>query len=129
MIDTFHKFIKFVVMLIVLAAWAVIGFILWIPLLTRMMAYFVGMVAASSFRKINLQLAENSLNFAIEFYINGFRRILHLLSDNSADIDNISPMADTRPIGGLDFLKSVAVDVVWTIVFWIITSIAIATKF
>ncbi|MCJ7506192.1 hypothetical protein MUP05_06975 [Candidatus Bathyarchaeota archaeon] len=121
------RIIKIAVTVVAIVAWSVIGFVLWIPLLTRMIAYFVGIVVASSYRKINTKPAQNSLNVAIEFYISGFRRILYVMTDEAYDPAALPAMNNTQPVSLLDFLKSVAAEIVWAIVFWIAVFITSAT--
>jgi len=122
------RIVKLVVTLVAIVAWSVIGFVLWIPLLTRMIAYFVGIVAASSYRKIDTKPAQNSLNIAIEFYISGFHRILYVISDKTPDPAILPAINNTQPANLFDFLKSVAADIVWAIVFWTVVFITVAIR-
>ena len=109
--------IRFLVTIIVLITWTFLGFFLWIPLLTRMIAYFVSVVAISSFtRSVDIKEAQNRLNFAIEFYLYGYRRILEVMERK--DVGDIK-LEDANPtIDLLELLKKMALDIVWTIVFW-----------
>ena len=118
MVELILKVVKSIVGFIVIVSWAIVGFILWLPLLTRMMAYFTGFVAAASFRKLNLSHAKDSLNFAIEFYINGFRRILIILGSDSIDPAALPTLKNDQPTSLVDFLKSIAADIIWAIIFW-----------
>ena len=118
------KIVKLIVTLIVFAIWSIVGFVLWIPLLTRMIAYFVSFIAASSFREMNIKHAQDSLNSAIEFYINGFRRIRHVMIDKYPEPATLPTMDNSLPVDFLDFFKSVAADIGWAIIFWVIVSIS-----
>jgi len=107
--------IRSVVIAIVLFLWTFIGFIIWIPLLTRMIAYFTGMVTMSAFRKSTVKEAQNRLNFAVEFYINGFKKILDVLKrDSYEEIE----LKDNKPLKIIPLLKSMALDIAWTLLFW-----------
>lgn len=115
MVDNIITAIRFIVTIITLFIWTFIGFFLWIPLLTRMISYFTGMVAVSTFKNANVTAAQQRLNFAIEFYINGFKKILGVLS--KTDSDEIT-LENTEPFNIDTFIKSVVIDIVWTIIFW-----------
>jgi hypothetical protein len=122
MLENIINLIRVVVILIVLAIWTVIGLILWIPLLTRMIAYFSSAVAMESLTKTDIRHAQQRLNFAIEFYIQGFRKIIDVLAKkDSAEIELNNA---THNLGWSEYFKRVGIEIIWTIIFW---SSAIAT--
>lgn len=120
--------IKTIVTVLVLVAWAIIGLVLWIPLLTRMIAYFVGVITASAFRTLDTHKAMANLNFAIEFYINGFRRILAVIHRTDSEDTQPPALDNTEFVGIVDFLKSVATDLIWAIVFWAVVLIRMSVR-
>ncbi len=118
MVQHIINVIRFVVVVIVLLLWTIIGFIIWIPLLIRMIAYFSGMITISTFRKTDIREAQNRLNFAIEFYINGFKKVVDVWKRDSGEEIKLK---DNESLSIIPLLKSLAIDIVWTIIFWTIT--------
>jgi len=91
------------------------GFVFWIPLLLKMIAYFSSMITISTFRNIQIKAAQDRLNFAIEFYVVGFVKILDILKrKNFQEIK----LEDIAPINFWDLFISIIWDVLWTLVFW-----------
>ena len=60
-----------------------------------MIAYFSSMITISTFRRIEIRHAQDRLNFAIEFYINGFVKILDIL--NWKKLEDLK-LEDIKPI-------------------------------
>ncbi len=109
--------IRFLVTIIVLITWTFLGFILWVPLLTRMIAYFVSIVTISSItRSVDIKEAQRRLNFAIEFYLYGYRKILEVMDRKEAG--EIKLEHANSSIDLLGFLRKMALDIIWTIIFW-----------
>jgi len=108
--------VRLCVTVIVLMTWTVFGMILWLPLLTRTMAYFTAMVALSSFsRKLDILEAQKRLDFAIEFYVYGYRKVLAVMErEDLGEITHTPP----EPIAYEGMVQTIALDVVWTLVFW-----------
>src|ERR1035437_1039672 len=78
-----HKFDQFVTAVVMIAAvliWAVVGFIFWIPLLSRAAAVFAAamLVAQISGDTSAVARVKQFLPFAISFYSTGFRHALGL---------------------------------------------------
>ena len=115
MIDKLVYLIRIFVTFIVLAIWTVIGFLFWIPLLIRMIAYFSSMITISTFRRIEIRHAQDRLNFAIEFYINGFVKILDIL--NRKKLEDLK-LEDIKPIDIWDLFVSIIWDIFWSLIFW-----------
>jgi len=117
MIEAILWAIRLGVTIFVMFLWTFVGLVLWIPLLLRVMAYFTAMVAVSSFtRNVSIKEVQNRLNFAIEFYVYGYRRIWEVAKQHGAAQGELH---DTPPLDILDLLKDIALDMVWTFVFWI----------
>jgi len=116
MIDSFIQVVRAIVVVIVLIVWTILGFFLWIPLLTRTVAYFSGMIAIASFtRNTDMEAAQQRLNYAIEFYIYGYRIILGFLGER---MSRQSTLESITPLDPIALLRSIAVDIVWTLMFW-----------
>ena len=110
------QIIRYIACVIVVIGWATVGFVLWVPLLVRMIIYFIGVVSAASFRGMDLSHARSGLDFAIEFYVNGFRIALTTL-----DKKLLSPVfipQNYKPISFLDFIRVMAINSIWTAIFW-----------
>ena len=110
------KLTKFVIYLIVMILWAAIGFVIWIPLIVRMILIFTGSIIAEviSTDKNYTALLEQRLNYAISFYPGGFRRIEDSIFGDPDEVTERPDMSgDLRIILG---------EVIWSAVFWTITS-------
>lgn len=79
----------------ILGIWAVLGFLLWIPLLTRMMTAFVGTVIMSLYTNSDITRAKTSLEAAVTFYSRGFRLISDALQ-NKLEGHNFNDASDAR---------------------------------
>src|SRR5439155_15975451 len=55
--------------------WAVIGFVIWVPFLTRMILIFTAAVVKSVYSESNMHNAERGLDAAVTLYIRGFQRV------------------------------------------------------
>lgn len=107
--------IRVLVTLVVLGIWTIMGFVFWIPLLLKMIAYFSSMITISTFRNIQIKAAQDRLNFAIEFYVVGFVMILDILKRKK--LEKIK-LEDIAPVDFWDLLFSIIWDILWTVVFW-----------
>jgi len=107
--------IRVLVTLLVLVIWTIMGFVFWIPLLLKMIAYFSSMITISTFRNIQIKAAQDRLNFAIEFYVVGFVMILDILKRKK--LEKIK-LEDIAPVDFWDLLFSIIWDILWTVVFW-----------
>lgn len=115
MTDKIIYTIRVLVTLVVLGIWTIMGLVFWIPLLLKMIAYFSSMITISTFRNIQIKAAQDRLNFAIEFYVVGFVKILDILKrKNLEDIK----LGDIAPVNFWDLLFSIIWDILWTAVFW-----------
>jgi len=107
--------IRVLVTLIVLFIWTIIGFLFWIPLLLKMIAYFSSMITISTFRNVQIKAAQDRLNFAVEFYVRGFVKILDILKRKN--LEEIK-LEDITPVDFWDLFISIIWDILWTLVFW-----------
>lgn len=98
-----------VVLVVCLAFWAVVGFVFWVPLLTRTTAvYCAGMVAAVISQTDFGQL-KGLLDNAIEFYAKGFRQIAeHYRGRRSSEATSLPRVNWSK----------VWVEIIWTGIFW-----------
>ena len=113
-----ERILRFIVTVAVLCLWAIIGLIVWVPMLLRMVAYFCGVILISSFRRVDVQAAQKRLDFAIQFYSNGFRKIIRSYSDTALEPGESLP--NNEPIDLVDSLKQAMVDLAWALLFWIV---------
>ncbi len=90
--------------------WAVIGFLFWIPFLTRMIAVFVFAVLSSVTHASSTINAEKGLKVAISFYMDGFSLIWGVL-----DIDKTENQSYVSPKG-----KDLYYNFLETFFFWIV---------
>jgi hypothetical protein len=56
--------------------WAVVGFVLWIPMLTRMILIFAAAQMKAVYTNADTTNAERGLDFAVTFYLKGFMRYI-----------------------------------------------------
>jgi hypothetical protein len=107
-----------IIRLIVSLIWGVIGFVLWLPLLTRIIAVYCTVLIISQFKPHPLGPAANALDKAVSFYAVGFAKINESLS-RKTDGNSIYDTQDvTDPIDPVGFLRAAAVDIIWLSIFW-----------
>lgn len=114
--EAFLAAVHALVLVVCLVFWAIVGFIFWIPLLTRTTAiYCAGMVAAVISQTDSLHL-KGLLNVAIEFYARGFRQITtHYRDARKANSLSFS----SNPLPKVEWSK-VWVEIIWTSIFWVL---------
>lgn len=103
-----------VVLVLTLVIWAVVAFLLWVPLLARSVAVFSGGIILSVLSQTNPHIYAQQLRLAMSFYADGFRFIIDsVLSERRADTgrDHINP-----PIHGIG--RFIA-ESLWAIIFWL----------
>ena len=106
---------------IVLANWAVLGMLFWIPLLARMTAAFTGAVIASAFTNTDLKGAEVGLDRATKLYVVGFQKINNVIDSLSREVPDATlakPMTDQEK-------TVVFLECGFALAFWIVTVIAV----
>ncbi|MBC8030941.1 MAG: hypothetical protein H7Z16_12585 [Pyrinomonadaceae bacterium] len=106
--------IERVVLVLTLVIWAVVAFLLWIPLLARSIAVFSSGIVLSVLSQTTPQVYARQLRLAMSFYADGFRFILDsILAERRTDTDrdNAEP-----PIHGLG--RFIA-ESLWAILFWL----------
>lgn len=85
------KAVFVIVAILVLAAWAFIGFMLWIPFLTRMISAYVYNVALAIYTGRQIGPAEQALEKAVSFWVRGFE----LIAANLRRIRDHTPVVPT----------------------------------
>ena len=108
----FIQGIKWIVYIVVMLMWAVIGFALWVPLIFRMTLRFTAtvMLEAISTDKNYTAIMEARMNYAIAFYPQTFNRI----SDSVfGDPDTVSKPPDMK-----GDLKLILIEIAWSAVVW-----------
>ena len=110
----FVSLVKGIVLTVTLLIWTVLGFIIYLPMLFRLTAYFSGMILVASFQKVDLTLAQKRLEYGVRFYPNGFAMILKAFKKIEEDNDNL----DGPPVNFVKFLDRIWLDLVWGLIFW-----------
>jgi len=115
--------IKLIVLCFCLAVWAVIGLFLWIPLLARTILIYSFAVTSAMFSNVSTTNAENALNFAITFYIQGFMRTMSFMEK-----PDHMPMdrGGTLTIGGI---FRIVTNLLWSVLFWYLGKMAFNEEF
>ena len=110
----FIKLTKITIYFAVILIWAVIGFLIWIPLLVRMVVIFSGSVVAEAIasNKNYTAMFEQKLAYAVHFYPSTFNRIEDsIFGDPDVLIDRPDMEADAR---------SIIFELVWSTIVWFI---------
>lgn len=102
-----HRGIRY----LVLGVWAVVGFIMWVPLLARMIALYVASVTASLYTRHDPTSARLALATSINFYSAGFRQISEQLNKT---IPEHSPVLSNETTDWMAVLK----EMLFTVLFW-----------
>jgi hypothetical protein len=114
------RFVLRLVGLFTLALWTVIGFLLWVPLLTRMITIFFGALIAAMVSGRDPTDAKNHLDFAAAFYIRGFM----LIKDAIAGVPHRSgPFFVPQQ----EHWYKIARELIFAIIFWISLAILWST--
>ena len=105
------------VLMILLVLWAGIGFLYWVPLLVRMIAYYTFTVLRVALGVTeNLDEAMEALEFAIGFYGRGFRMMLGVFDSSTSQIAAFGNEFGSG--GGLESWIKLLSQTAWTAVFW-----------
>lgn len=105
--------VRYVVYLIALTAWAVVGFVFWIPVLVRATAVFSSMILYSTLTGVRSKYLGRHLDAAIIFYVSGFRRIgeamFAAVFEAESDSDELPPFK----------ISQFFMEAVWATAFWL----------
>jgi hypothetical protein len=104
------KVVMGLMFVVVVFAWSVIGFLLWIPLLVRATTVFSAMVVHATMSGQRLDGLRGHLEAACRFYPNGFKiayEVINLPSNN-------------HPTPVQVHYGRVAAESIWTVLFWAI---------
>lgn len=119
----FIRLVRIAVGIIVLAIWAVIGFVFWIPLLARATAYFSGTVIYSAITEGSADASSRQLEKAIKFYTYGYKMVFDYLLHDKEDMDykkdRTSTSLDWQDI--LWRLSRISIESIYAVAFWYIT--------
>lgn len=106
--------LRFVVTLIVLTVWTVVGLAIYVPLMARSIAIYSIVLSAASLGHGNISRAQTALERSIEFFPRGYSLIWKLLS--GLGNSHASQFADDdQP--SVNFGRF-ALEVTWTVIFW-----------
>jgi hypothetical protein len=101
----------FLILLVVLSVWAVVGFIFWIPILFRATTVFSALVVHAAFTKQDPYSMRHTLETACGFYFRGFRSAFDVIF-NPDDKSNAPPIKL--------HLGLVIFETFWTLLFWVV---------
>jgi hypothetical protein len=111
----FIVFVQDTVLVICLVFWLIVGFGFWLPFLSPAVAiYCAGMVAAA-ISNADIRHLKQLLDHAIEFYPEGFRRILE--HHRNASLRGASPGSYGSRLVDWDKVRT---ETFWTLAFWTI---------
>ncbi len=104
------KVVTFLIFLVALVVWAIIGFIFWIPMLTRATTVFAGMILYATLTGQKADALREYLRLASGFYPDGFR----ITKDALYPTDTGATPSEIEFYPGRFILEFF-----WTIVFWV----------
>jgi hypothetical protein len=108
-----EKIVKIPISIVVYSTWLVIGFLVYVPMLSRVVSVYSAMIIPSvlSGNRSSIERLSVMLNRAINFYPMGFKLITETLFSNQTEIP-----AGTRG-ENINIAKTI-VELVFTIIFW-----------
>jgi len=106
---------------IVYGFWGVIGFIFWIPLMTRTIASFSASVVLAMLSHGTIHQNKHALEYSIKFYPMGFSLIDKTLNNTQADVDESEYRSRSISVLGNGGIMRVGLEFLWSSIFWIIT--------
>jgi hypothetical protein len=100
----------FIIFLISLAAWALIGLVFWIPIMTRATTVFSGMILYATLTHQKADALGEYLRLASGFYANGFR----------ITTEALYPPKGTPSASAIEFrVGHFITELLWTTAFWL----------
>ncbi len=127
--DAVVRLVQLFVLIVTIVFWFVVGFIFWIPLLTRTIAIYCAAMMAAAIGNGEIGHLKELLDRAVEFYPKGFTTILEYhrgertSSSPSQSVKTETTENAPERIHGINW-KKVREEMIWTAVFWIsITSL------
>jgi len=119
--DIITEFIEVFVLIIVVCLWTIIGFIFWVPFLSRMIAIFSSGILINNLTdqssEQNNQLYQQ-LDKGVRFYIDGYKMIFEGFQTSKHKSISKSHVKPSISISKLLPIKKVIFEVFVTIVFW-----------
>ena len=109
--DKVTKVVLFIMTMITVLVWSIVGLIFWFPILFRTTAVFCSMIVYSTITNDKPETLGTYLESAAAFYVSGFRTTLSIMNDPSTPA-----IRDERSLN----LKRVVFDTMWTIIFWVL---------
>jgi hypothetical protein len=113
MAQSIHAWIRRLVLVAVICAWALIGLAVWVPMLVRSVLTFSAMVVISSLSKnVSLEPASYALESSITLYADGFAKIFESMGRHQRYSGSTS-----NRIGDRD-LQILVWNGLWVVVFY-----------
>lgn len=115
--------VTWVVLSFCLAAWAVVGFFLWIPRLLRAMAAFSVRLVQSTLTESTAEDAGRSLRSAANFYRRGFIAAVHSIRPHAQKTEQAKESEGQGGSGAIErglLVREIAIAVVvWYVILWL----------
>lgn len=103
---------KGIIYVLSILAWAVVGVILWVPLLVRVFASFTIAITASAFTRHSLHVSTQLVEYAVAFWPKQFK-VIH------ESFWGLEP-TESEPLTDCDIIHYL-LNIGWTVIFWIVT--------
>jgi hypothetical protein len=100
--------IRLVVAALCVALWAIVGLVVWIPLLLRSVLGFTLTILLANLTRWKPSAAGQALERAMSFYADGFRRIFRTFDD----------APESSHTGATPDLLRFGLEMLWTAIFW-----------
>jgi hypothetical protein len=112
----FEEGIYAVVSVLTLGVWTVVGFLFWIPFLSRTIAIFMGSVLYSTLigSSEHTDQMRHVLDYAVRFWFNGFRLIVESIGKRRQGGDALPPLSKIN-------WQKVVLECLWAALFWTVT--------
>jgi hypothetical protein len=102
-------------MIVSLLVWTIVGFIIYVPMVLRMTAYFCSMVIISIFHQIDIAKVQQRLEYTIHLYPDRFKIIIESFKKSHSYIPFLE---STESIEWKKLIKKAVIDVIWCLIFW-----------
>ena len=108
-----------VILAVTVGAWAVLGFVVWVPLLVRTTSILAGTVFyVSLFRdQARVAQAQANVHFAVRFYARGFEHFLVFYRQRAEPETPVGLFEPLTTMTGRELL----VECAWVVTVWVVT--------
>jgi hypothetical protein len=116
--DLLIEAVYVLILMVTVGGWTVVGFLVWVPLLIRTTTLLAAVVFYSTlFRdQPRVTRAEQSLHFAVRFYLRGFEHVINFYRHRHAEE---APSGLLEPLSEMRW-KEMIVQCLWVVGAWAI---------